>query len=59
MSTFKAGSTVPVKFQLKRADGTAVQATAAPTWLTPVKGAVTTAPVSEDAGRKKREQIAE
>jgi len=46
LSVFKAGSTVPVKFQLKRADGTPVQAATAPVWLTPVKGAATTAPVS-------------
>jgi hypothetical protein len=46
-SVFKAGSTVPAKFQLKRADGTVVQANAAPVWLTPVKGSATTAPVDE------------
>ncbi|MGY2703369.1 OmpL47-type beta-barrel domain-containing protein [Nocardioides sp. HB32] len=46
-STFKAGSTVPVKFQLLRVDGTPVQPVAAPTWLTPVKGGATTAPVDE------------
>jgi hypothetical protein len=38
---------VPAKFQLKRADGTVVQANAAPVWLTPVKGSATTAPVDE------------
>jgi hypothetical protein len=47
MSVFKAGSTVPVKFQLKRADGTVVQTASAPVWLAPAKGAVTTAPVDE------------
>ena len=46
-STFKAASTVPVKFQLKKADGSLVQATAAPAWLAPAKGALTTAPVDE------------
>lgn len=46
-SIFKAGSTVPVKFQLKRADGTVVQAATAPVWLTPVKGSATSAPVDE------------
>jgi hypothetical protein len=46
-SVFKAGSTVPVKFQLKNAAGTAVQAVAAPVWLTPVKGSAMTAPVDE------------
>jgi hypothetical protein len=46
-STFKAGSTVPVKFQVKRADGSVVQTAGAPVWLMPAKGAVTTAPVDE------------
>jgi hypothetical protein len=48
-SIFKAGSTVPVKLQLKRADGSKVQATAAPVWELPAKGSPTTAPVSEPA----------
>jgi hypothetical protein len=46
-SIFKAGSTVPVKLQLKRADGTKVQAGSAPVWEVPAKGSPTTAPVSE------------
>ena len=46
-SVFKAGSTVPAKFQLKRLDGTLIQSAGAPVWLTPVKGSVTTAPVDE------------
>ena len=46
-SIFKAGSTVPVKFQLKRADGTIITPTTAPVWLTPVKGSATTASVDE------------
>ncbi|WP_210479605.1 OmpL47-type beta-barrel domain-containing protein [Naasia sp. SYSU D00948] len=46
-SIFKAGSTVPAKFQLKKDDGTVVQAATAPVWLTPVKGSTTTAPVDE------------
>jgi hypothetical protein len=46
-SIFKAGSTVPVNFQLKRNDGTVVQAASAPVWLTPVKGSATSAPVDE------------
>ena len=46
-SVFKAGSTVPVKFQLKKADGTIVQATTAPVWLTPVKGGAMSIPVDE------------
>jgi hypothetical protein len=47
-SVFKAGSTVPVKFQLKKADGTIVAANIAPTWLNPAKGSLITAPLSED-----------
>lgn len=46
-SVFKAGSTIPVKFQLKNAAGTAVQSAAAPTWLTPVKGGAMTLPIDE------------
>ena len=47
MSTFKAGSTIPVKYQLKNADGTVVQG-AAGSWIVPVKGATTFASVTED-----------
>jgi hypothetical protein len=46
-SIFKAGSTVPVKFQLKRADGTVVEANDLPIFETPVKGSPTTAAVDE------------
>ncbi|WP_404383573.1 PxKF domain-containing protein [Knoellia locipacati] len=46
-SVFKAGSMVPAKLQLKKADGTVVQATTAPVWLTPVKGSSMIAPVDE------------
>jgi len=46
-SVFKAGSTVPVKLQLKRSDGTVVQSGVAPVWLTPVKGAAMSMPVDE------------
>jgi len=48
-SIFKGGSTVPAKLQLRRSDGTVVQAATAPTWLTPVKGSSTSAPVDENA----------
>ncbi|MCA1721007.1 MAG: PxKF domain-containing protein [Actinobacteria bacterium] len=48
-SIFKAGSTVPVKFQLKRADGSVVQASSPPLWLNPTKGSLTTAAVDESA----------
>lgn len=46
-SIFKAGSTVPAKLQLKRADGTVVAANDLPSWETPAKGGLTTAPVGE------------
>jgi hypothetical protein len=46
-SIFKAGSTVPAKFQLKRADGTVVAANDLPAWEIPVKGSPTTAAVQE------------
>ena len=49
LSVFKAGSTVPVKLQLKGADGTPVQGTSAPTWLAPQKGLAMSAPVGETA----------
>jgi pimeloyl-ACP methyl ester carboxylesterase len=47
LSVFKAGSTVPVKFQLKKTDGTPIQATTTPIWLTPQKGVAMSAPVGE------------
>jgi hypothetical protein len=46
-SIFKAGSTVPVKFELRKADGTVVQPASAPKWITPTKGGTTSAPVDE------------
>ncbi len=46
-SIFKAGSTVPVKFQLRNSSGALVQATTAPVWMTPVKGSAMSAPVDE------------
>src|SRR5438132_4873726 len=48
-SIFKAGSTVPVKFQLRRVDGSVVSAIVAPQWLTPIKGAPLSAAVDESA----------
>jgi CSLREA domain-containing protein len=47
VSTFKAGSTVPVKIQLKDANGNAVQSASAPQWLTPQKGSATNQAVDE------------
>ena len=38
---------MPAKFQLKKADGTVVQANSAPEWLPPAQGGPTTAPVGE------------
>jgi hypothetical protein len=46
-SVFKGGSTVPAKLQLKKADGTVVQANSLPQWLSPTKGSPTTASVDE------------
>ena len=48
-SVFKAGSTVPLKIQLRRADGTIVQPAVAPRWIAPVRGVPTAAPVNEIA----------
>jgi hypothetical protein len=48
-SIFKGGSTVPVKFQLKKADGSVVQASSLPTFTGSVKGSATTAPVIESS----------
>ena len=46
-SVFKAGSTVPTKFVLRRADGSPVQAGSPPVWLTPSKGTAITAAIDE------------
>ena len=49
-SVFKAGSTVPVKFRLRKADDSVVQTNTnfLPAWTTPQKGAAIAAPISED-----------
>jgi hypothetical protein len=47
VSIFRGGSTIPVYFQLKDANGNLVQAATAPIWLTPQRGDPTTAAVSE------------
>jgi hypothetical protein len=49
ISVFKAGSTVPVKFQLRNASGQVVQSATTPAWLTPVKGSTMSLPVDESA----------
>jgi hypothetical protein len=46
-SIFKGGSTVPVKFQLKDANGNVVQSASLPVWITPVKGGSTSASIDE------------
>jgi len=47
MSVFKAGSTVPVKFQLLNASGAVVFASALPQWVTPLQVATTSSPIDE------------
>ena len=47
LSIFKGGSTIPVKLQLKDANGNIVQASSLPVWLTPQQGGPTTAPIDE------------
>jgi hypothetical protein len=49
VSIFKAGQTIPVKFQLKNAAGQVVPANSAPIWQVPQKGGLTTSAVNEDA----------
>jgi len=49
ISVFKAGSTVPAKFQLKRSDGTVVQANTAPVSPVPAKGVSMSMAVDEAA----------
>jgi hypothetical protein len=46
VSTFKAGSTVPVKVQVVLANGTIVQPASAQ-WISPQKGAATSQPIDE------------
>jgi pimeloyl-ACP methyl ester carboxylesterase len=46
-SIFKAGSTIPVKFKLRDANGNIVQATVLPQWLTPTRGTALTGAVDE------------
>ncbi|MEO6201169.1 MAG: PxKF domain-containing protein, partial [Cryobacterium sp.] len=46
-SVFKGGSTIPVKFQLRTANGMQVLSNTAPVWLTPFKGAGMSMPIDE------------
>ncbi len=46
-STFKGGSTIPVKFVLKDANGVTVEPVSAPRWVTPEMGAPTSSAVDE------------
>ena len=45
LSVSKAGSTLPVKFTLTRADSSAIQPLTAPLWSTPARGGSTALPV--------------
>ena len=47
MSVFKAGSTVPVKFQLKKTDGAIMQTNTLPVWLPPERVSSMSASVDE------------
>jgi hypothetical protein len=47
VSIFKAGSTVPAKFQLMDANGVVVQSASLPVWFAPQKGSATTAAIDE------------
>jgi hypothetical protein len=47
VSVFKGGSTVPVKFELKDANGNLVQSDSLPIWITPQKGNAMSLPVDE------------
>jgi hypothetical protein len=47
MSVFKAGSTVPVKFRVMMANGTVIAPVAAPSWVVPLKGQISTAGLNE------------
>lgn len=47
-SVFKAGSAIPVKFQLFDANGVPVQASTPPSWLVPTKGSALAATVTVD-----------
>jgi len=47
ISIFKGGSTVPVKFQLKDANGNVVQSASLPVWVIPQQGNPTSAPIDE------------
>ena len=49
LSIFKAGQTVPVKFQLKNAAGQVVQANSVPLWQTPAQGNLTSSSVNESS----------
>ena len=46
-SSFKAGSTIPVKLQLKRSDGSLVDPSTPPVWISPDDGAASSLPVNE------------
>jgi Tol biopolymer transport system component len=49
VSVFRAGGIIPLRFSLAAADGTPMTPLAAPRWVTPQRGGVTTEPVDESA----------
>ena len=53
LSVFKAGSTVPVAFALKRANGTTIAPVSKPAWIAPLRGARTSAPINEPVSNAK------
>ena len=53
VSVFKAGSTAPVGFTVKRANGTVVTPVSKPVWVVPVRGSRTSLPVNEAVSNAK------
>ena len=53
VSVFKAGSTVPASFALMRSNGVTVSPETKPLWVSPVRGARTSAPVNEPVSNAK------
>ena len=53
VSVFKAGSTVPAAFTLMRSNGQTATPAAKPVWVSPVRGARTSAPVNEPVANTK------
>ena len=51
LSIFRAGSTISAGITVKRANGEAINPVSRPVWVTPVRGARTSAPVNEAVSR--------